>query len=498
MTRSGLIGESREHFVSRWLFLRLLGLVYLFAFLSLFGQVAGLIGPNGVMPADRFLAEAHREWGGQACWMAPTVFWFGAGALALKSVCLAGCVGGLLVALDVAAVFCLPLCWALYLSLMSTSGGFLNFQWDSLLLETGFLAVFLSNLRLKPRLRDATPPSLVVIWLFRLLLFRLMFSSGWVKLTSGDLSWRHLTALRYHYETQPLPLWTSWYVHHLPPWWQTFSVAAVLFIELVVPFLIFGPKKIRSVGCWILAALQFLIMATGNFGFFNPLSMALCFAAMDDAAFPARLRRALTPSENDGGRAARAWPAWVIVPVAALLLTLSAESLYTQAMRVRAPGVLTQACRVFEPYCLVNHYGLFAVMTTTRMEIIIEGSNDGVTWVPYEFRYKPGDPNRRPALVAPFQPRLDWQMWFAALGTFRDNPWFINLCVRLLQGSPDVLGLLGRNPFAGAPPRFIRASAFEYHFSNPEVRRNTGAWWVRGRKGLYCPSFSLQDVEGAG
>jgi hypothetical protein len=251
----------------------------------------------------------------------------------------------------------------------------------------------------------------------------------------------------------------------------------------------------RTAGCVALAIFQLLIMATGNFCFFNLLTIALCVASVDDDVWPARVRRWFVREERDARPVARGWPRWVIRGLAALILPLSGLTLYAQTVRWGLPAPLAYLHAAVAPYGLVNNYGLFAVMTTTRPEIIVEGSNDGVSWRPYEFRYKPGDPIRRPQLVAPYQPRLDWQMWFAALSRAQDNPWFINFCVRLLQGSPDVLRLLKGNPFPASPPRYIRASLYRYHFSNWPTLRQTGAWWVRERKELYMPPISLRDLR---
>lgn len=483
-----------KNVVSRWIFLRLLGFVYLIAFASLLGQVTGLIGPDGILPARLFLRAVHQQAGARAFFLVPTVFWLGAGRQALTSVCVIGAVGGALVMFDVAPAAFLLVDWALYLSLMSVGGDFLSFQWDALLVETGFLAVFLSSFGVRPR-RPEAEPAAIVVWLFRLLLFRLMFFSGWVKLASGDLSWRHLTALQFHYETQPLPYWTSWFMHQMPGWWQRLSTLVVFVVELVVPFFLWAPRKWRTAGCVTLAAFQVLIMATGNFCFFNVLTIALCVASVDDDVWPARVRRWFVREEADVRPMARGWPRWVVRGLAALILPLSGLTLFAQTVRLGLPAPLAYLHAAVAPYGLVNNYGLFAVMTTTRPEIIVEGSNDGVTWRPYEFRYKPGDPTRRPQLVAPYQPRLDWQMWFAALSRYQDNPWFINFCVRLLQGSPDVLRLLKTNPFPASPPRYLRASLYQYHFSDWRTRRETGAWWVRERRELYLPPISLRDLQ---
>jgi hypothetical protein len=398
----------------------------------------------------------------------------------------------------------LVLLWMMYLSLLSVSNVFLGFQWDVLLLESGFLAIFLAPPRLVPApSRREPPPSRTVVGLLMWLLFRLMFASGLVKLLSGDPVWWNATALQYHYETQPLPTWTSWHAHHLPAGFQKLSCVVMFVIEIAVPFLLFAPRRPRIAACALLIGLQVLIVATGNYCFFNLLTIALCIVPLDDASWPRWLRSRLLPTEGRtpaGGRPSaaprtrgRGWPRWITVPLAALLLPLSAVTLFQRLGLVREwPAAVAGAADALGPYHLANAYGLFADMTTERLEIVVEGSRDGREWTPYEFRYKPGDPPRRPEFVAPHQPRLDWQMWFAALGQARQNPWFIGLCRRLLEGSPDVLALLEKNPFPDGPPRYVRGVVYRYRFTDPETRRRTGRWWERTAVDFYTPPLSLQ------
>jgi hypothetical protein len=399
-------------------------------------------------------------------------------------------------------------------------GEFLGFQWDNLLLETGLLAILFAPPQLLPGLRRAAPPSRLVLWLLRWLLFRLMFESGLVKLVSGDESWWKLRALTFHYQTQPLPTWIGWYFHQLSPGVHAGCAAFMFLIELAVPFLIFTPRRPRAIGCSLLILLQVVIFLTGNYCFFNLLTLALCLLLLDDTMllklFPAKWRGRIgnlapaagTPASGPAqpeisaapleslphAKPLRGWPLWLTIPLAVIVMLLSVPQLFFQAGLLRSwPPGLEKVAAWAEPFRSVNPYGLFAVMTTTRLEIIIEGSNDGQSWLPYEFKYKPGDVTQRPQFVAPHQPRLDWQMWFAALGTYRENPWLVNFCVRLLQNSPAVLGLLEHNPFPRAPPKYIRAGVYEYHFTNFEERRATGAWWRREFKGEYLPVISLKS-----
>ncbi|HST10020.1 MAG TPA: lipase maturation factor family protein, partial [Terriglobales bacterium] len=369
--------------------------------------------------------------------------------------------------------------FVLYLSIDTAGQVFMTYQWDALLLEAGFLAVFLGS-------------EVVMVRLFRWLLCRLMFLSGAVKLLSGDLAWRNFTALPVHYQTQPLPTPLAWYFYQLPQWFQRVSVGFLFFVELGVPLLVLAPRRIRSFAAFAIVLLQILILLTGNYAFFNVLTIALCLFVFDDMALgtvlPKRLLERLPSSPEE--QTPVVWRA-VCLSVAALVLLTSGFEMVGE-FSGRHWGPADAVIRTIAPFEIVNTYGLFAVMTTSRPEIIIEGSNDGVTWLAYEFKYKPGQLTRRPLWVAPFQPRLDWQMWFAALGHYQSAPWILHFLERLLDGSPQVLGLLDRNPFPNAPPRYIRAQVYDYRFTTPEEHKVTGQWWQREWKGAYVPEVSLR------
>jgi predicted DCC family thiol-disulfide oxidoreductase YuxK len=498
--------EQPAYLLTRWLFLRALGVIYLIAFISLWTQIDGLIGHHGILPVDRFMTGARQQCDLQGIGLdrfrlLPTFCWLDASDNSLHWQCAAGVIlAGLLFA-GICPAPCLALLWLLYLSLATVGREFLGFQWDNLLLETGFLAIFFAPLQFLPRLSREAPPSRIVLWLLRLLLFKLMFSSGCVKLASGDPNWRNLTALTYHYQTQPLPTWIGWYASQLPLWFQKFSCVAMFGVELGAPFLIFAPRRLRFGGAAAITFLQILILLTGNYTFFNWLTLALCLLLLDDFVLTKlttsklRQRFAFDPRLSTLDRRIR-WPKAVTVPLAVIVmlfylfqvgLTLGVRPIWFYPVAV--------ADAWLEPLRTSNSYGLFAVMTTERREIVVEGSNDGVTWLPYEFKYKPGDVDRRPGFVAPFQPRLDWQMWFAALGDYRQNPWFVDFCLRLLQGSPEVLALLEKNPFPNHPPRYLRAEFYDYRFTNFDQRQATGAWWKREQIGGYLPPISLSDFE---
>jgi lipase maturation factor 1 len=458
-----------------WLFLRLLAAIYLIAFSSLAVQIAGLIGVHGILPLGGYLAAVSKTLGMRGYWEMPTIFWLAHGNWFLKAACVAGAAIAILLLTGILKGFWERLLLAglylLYLSLDIAGQDFLSFQWDSLLLETGFLAIFLGN-------------SKFIILLFRWLLFRLMFLSGVVKLTSHDPVWRDWTALAYHYMTQPLPTPLAWYVYQLPLAAQRFSTAATLSIELVVPFLFFAPRRWRSLAAGVALFLQALIFVTGNYTFFNLLTISLCVFLFDDRALEKIHLRARTARTS----AIAVWAGAIVV------LLLSVSELHQMFFDV--PFDTENALvRMAGPFQIANTYGLFASMTTTRPEIIVQGSNDGVTWLDYQFRYKAGDLSQAPRWVAPYQPRLDWQMWFAALSDYRSTPWFTNFMVRLLQGSPDVVGLLKTNPFPHSPPKYVRALLFDYSFTNFAQRRATGNWWGRQPRGLYFPQISLEDVR---
>jgi hypothetical protein len=410
----------------------------------------------------------------------------GAGRAALHSATLAGAALAGLLILGYWPRGVLFMLWALYLSLMSVGQVFLGYQWDSLLVETGLLSLMLGPGGLRPRAGRESEPAPASLWLLRLLLFRLMLSSGLVKLLSGDPTWRGLTALTFHYETQPLPTWIGYFVHQLPVWFHKLSCGLMFVVELVVPFFLFGGRRGRLVGAAALAGFQLLIASTGNYCFFNLLTLALCLSALDDGQLPAWLRARLPAAGGDARPKVLAPVA--LAPLAAVFALAAAVRLSsTVGLAPLWPGPVLDASNVLEPFGAAYPYGLFAVMTTSRLEIEVQGSGDGVGWRPYAFRWKPGDVERRPGFVAPFQPRLDWQMWFAALGSCEMNPWLQRLFVGLMNDEPAVLSLLDGDPFERAPPRFVRAVQYDYRFTDLATWRRAGAWWRREPRGLYCP-----------
>ena len=471
--------------IAHWVFTRALAAVFFCAFASLLVQVPGLIGKNGIAPAWAFLDAAARHLGGEAFWKVPSLCWIDTSDGTLLGLCVAGLVVAVIMAAGVTPGGCALVLWVLYLSLVAVSSPFLDFQWDGLLLETALLAALALPWRLRPAGETATPRPLFGRWLLWWLLFRLMFESGLVKLMS-DANWRNLSALDFHFATQPLPLWTAWFAHFSPRWLLRGATVAMFAIELLAPFLIVAPRRWRHAGAGALIALQVVILATGNFAFFNVLTIALCALLFDDAAWPRSWRERLVPSAHWTPRPRPALT-WGCASVAAVCALLTLPPLLRQARLIDQWSNPLAAFRSF------NGYGLFAVMTTQRPEIIVEGSNDGETWREYEFPWKPGDVLDRPRLAAPHQPRLDWQMWFAALGGAPRNPWFGVFLSRLLKNQPEVLGLLEFNPFPNQPPRYVRAVLYEYRFARSD---EGGAWWFRDEatKSLYWPAMTLHPA----
>ena len=487
----------RSHTYVRALFLRGLGVVYLIAFLSLWVQIDGLCGSRGIVPQQQLMSLARASLAdvspAHRFFQLPTLCWINSSDAFLHFLCGGGVAVSCLLVLGILPAPALFLLWLCYLSLVSVAEPFLPFQWDQLLLEAGFLGIFFAplSLRLRTRVfragssRTSDPaPSRLVLFLIRWLLFRLLFLAGLVKFRGGDATWAGLTALRYHYWTQPLPTWTSWYANLAPNWFQALSVCGVFFIEVIVPLLFFAGRRLRLIACALAVFLQLLIAATGNYGFFNLLAIVLCIALLDDAAL-ARLRLAPRRSCDDPSPRSRGfrWPWWITAPLTIIVVTLSLVPSLVRIERLELiPDSLVQMWFSIRQFNTINGYGLFGSMTTERPELIVEGSDDGTQWKAYEFKWKPGDVTRRPRFCTPHMPRLDWQMWFAALDLYQsgqEDPWLILFLQRLREGSPPVLDLLASNPFPGHPPRYVRVRLYAYRFTTWTERRQTGAWWHR-------------------
>jgi predicted DCC family thiol-disulfide oxidoreductase YuxK len=476
--------HAERYALVSWTFLRLFGLIYVAAFVSLSVQILGLIGHQGISPVGAYLEAVRHARGNSAYWLVPSLFWVNCSDSALLAGTVVGVALGLLVAVGRWTRTALVGLFALYLSYESAGQDFMSFQWDSLLLEVGFLAIFL------------TGGSKIVIWLYRWLVFRYVFLAGVVKLLSGDSTWRDLTALDYHFWTQPLPTPLAWYAAQLPQWLLRAGTAVTLAIELGVVFMIFMPRRLRAAAAGCVLLLQVLILLTGNYNFFNLLTMLLCIFLFDDAALGRVIPQWLTARALSRaplvGRAASV----IAAALALIVVPVGLNRIWQTTTGTNLP-LLGAVTRALAPLSIVNPYGLFAVMTITRPEIVIEGSADGQVWREYVFHYKPGPLTRSAMWNIPHQPRLDWQMWFAALGSVRENPWMLGLMQRLLEGSPTVLALLEVNPFANSPPKYVRALLYEYRFSDPRKLAVTREWWVRRLEGLYFPQVSLAEFERA-
>jgi hypothetical protein len=497
-----------------------MGLAYLAAFGSIAVQVDGLIGSHGILPAAEYMTVAGQILGLEPAtyWRLPTLCWLSASDWALHALCWGGValslalVGGLLPAL------CTAILWLFYLSIVVVGQNFLSYQWDSLLLEAGLLAILLAPRGIwLGQARDA--PWALAIWLVRWLVFRLMFLSGALKLATHDPTWADWSALEYHYQTQPLPTWTSWYIHQMPSWFHRMSVAFMFFAELIAPLFMIGPRPLRLTGFVSIVALQGLIAATGNYGFFNLLAAVLCLTLLDDrdldwlrkALRQPRERRARlwnwafdrrSPSagpgtaEPDASEAARPW-SWArrlaTGVLGALIIALtSAQTVKRLWPEWVVPDRLVTLAEWVGPLRSFNSYGLFTVMTTQRPEIDVEASDDGLSWRPYRFRWKPCELDRRPRFTPFHLPRLDWQMWFAALGgDWRSETWFLRFEYRLLEGQPVVLGLLRVDPFAGHRPRYVRARLYSYTFTG----WGSADWWARADRGLFCPAMAMEGLD---
>ncbi|PYL80786.1 MAG: hypothetical protein DMF21_07540 [Verrucomicrobia bacterium] len=490
----------------RW-FLRALGLIYLIAFVSLWVQVDGLVGGDGVSPVNQFLPAVYERFGRSAYSLLPTLCWFNSSNGFLHFLCSGGVVLSLLLIVGIAPALSLVALFVFYLSLILAGQTFLSFQWDILLLETGFLSIFLAPWRIWPRelfwwpgaAIPATAVSRPALFLLKFLLFKLMLMSGVVKLTSGDDCWWNLTALDYHYWSQPLPTVFGWWADKSPEWFKHFSVAFCLVVESIVPFFIWAPRRLRLIAAGLMIFLQLVIALTGNYCFFNLLTIALCLLLIDDAVVASLCRGALLRRIRSTATQRRAYnglSGYAAIAVIIVTLPINAWLIFTAFKPdTEWPRLLAVAYGRVETFRIVNGYGLFRVMTKDRDEIVIEGSADGFDWLPYEFKWKPGDVMRAPGWCAPHQPRLDWQMWFAALGTPRENPWLGGLIVQLLQGSPDVSRLLAKNPFPREPPRYIRAMFYRYRFTTLREHRQTGAWWKRQELREYLPTMSLNEIQ---
>jgi len=487
----GKDARSPRYGISRRIFLQFLGLIFFIAFLSLGTQLDGLIGEHGILPAGDFFRTVRAAYGPKSYLLLPSLCWFSASSGMLHLICGGGAIASLLLACGLVPLAALFACFICYLSLTIAGQDFLSFQWDILLLETGFLALLLAPGSW--RLPTKQNVSAAGLFLLKFLLAKLMFMSGMVKLTSGDPCWWNLTALDYHYWTQPLPTILAWFADKHSEWLKKSLVALCLVIEIVVPFVLWAPRRVRTVAAGLLIALQVWIAATGNYCFFNLLAIALSLLLLDDQFWLSLFGKNARPPISRAPVRVHPWANRAAIVVLVVTLPVNLWLIYSSIRpTAQQPRPLAALEEMIKPLRIANGYGLFRVMTKERPEIVVEGSADGIEWKPYEFRWKAGDVKRAPRWNTPHQPRLDWQMWFAALGGARQERWFTGFVGRLLQNEPSVTRLLASNPFRDHPPRYVRAILYRYRFSNAEDHRRTGAWWTRDELGEFFPAVSLK------
>ncbi len=531
--RKALPKPSPSYWLTRFLILRLLGLVYLIAFLAAANQIVPLVGEHGLLPARLFLERVAAHFGSNldGFFQMPSLFWIHLSDRFLVFAAWAGAALSALVLLGYANAAILTLLWALYMSFLNIGQDWYGYGWEIQLLETGFLAIFLCPL-LDGRPFPKHPPPRLVIWMFRWLIFRIMVGAGLIKLR-GDPCWRDLTCLYYHYETQPIPNPLSWWLHFRPHWFHKFGALWNHVIELLVPWFAFYPQLVRHIAGALLVSFQIVLILSGNLSFLNWLTIVPALACFDDSLLGKLLPRFLVERATSAGDAAGLPPQqfedckalqsenlttlrscfqfarnWFthcrrigligpITPqeIAALVLALVvfALSLAPLANMLSSRQMMNTS---FNRLHLVNTYGAFGSVGRLRPEIVFEGTDESILtettrWKEYEFKAKPGDPLRRPALVAPYQPRIDWQIWFAAMSTPDQYPWTLHFVWKLLHNDPGTLRLLANNPFPQKPPRYIRAQFYRYEFAPPG--EPTGAWWKRTLLGSWLPALSADD-----
>jgi lipase maturation factor 1 len=526
-------GASDRLFL-RWIFLRAFGLIYFSAFFSLLFQILGLIGPEGILPAGEYLRAVGSSVGHARYWYAPTLLWFGANAHMLMGLCWAGLIASALLTLNIWPRGMLAICFVCFLSFVSAASEFSGYQSDGMLLEAGFISFFLAPTGWRPGLGRWHPPMHASVFLLRWEWFRIYFESGVAKIASGDPEWRHFTAMDEYYQNGPLPTWIGWYVQHLPHWFHAVTACGTLALELMLVWMVFLPRRWRIACFLIVTPWQIGIILTANYTFLNYLVLMLGFLLLDDRFLVQFLptpwkerfpwQKTLTP---ESAAPAPFDSQSIFQPSAALSNSAPVEDKthgqrWTELLRSRF-GVLKVALTAvvfawlfyastvqmiwmiwrdfpmptapvvaLEPFRIADRYGLFAVMTRGRREIEFQGSADRQTWVTYPFRFKPQDQSKAPGIYAPYQPRFDWNLWFASLGEWRSNPIVIRTEERLLTGDADVVSLFAANPFPHEPPRDVRAVLWQYWFTTPAEKRAQGLWWRRELIGLYAPTLERE------
>jgi lipase maturation factor 1 len=493
---------SQQRLIPRWLLLRALAAIYFSAFYSLLFQIRGLIGPEGILPAQRYLAAVARSLPAGRYWFAPTLLWFSQSDAMLMALCWIGLLASVAALFNLWPRLSFFVAFVCYLSFVAAAGDFSGYQSDGMLLEAGFLALFFSPSGLLPGWGADRPPSRASLFLLQWEWFRIYFESGMVKLLSGDEQWRHLTAMDEYYQNGPLPTWIGWYIEHLPHWFHVATAASTLALELFLVFLLFFPRRVRLICFLIVTPWEVGVILTANYTFLNYLVLALGILLLDDGFLrrfvPERFRLPtgfveLPENRQMEVRKPRHLTA-IRFALTAVLLTWVAYVTTAELILIPLPELPLPATpiRALDPFRIANRYGLFAVMTRGRYEIEFQGSNDGQSWTPYPFRYKPQSIDQRPGIYAPYQPRFDWNLWFASFGDWQQNNLVPFTEERLLSNSPTVLALFSGNPFPGSPPKYVRAVLWQYWFTSMKEKRETGNWWRRQLLGLYAPVITRQ------
>lgn len=458
--------------IATW-FPRLLGLVYFCALFPLLFQIKGLIGENGILPLPDHLEGVNARFKKRKYFFIPTLFWINSSDQAILAAIWTGITCSALLMLGIYPPLMLFILYFIHLSIVHAGQEFLSYGWEGFLLEITIQTFFLSL---------TTVPNLFVWISLNFLLFRFHIQAGVIKLQSRDPNWRNLTALTYHYQTQPIPNRIAWYAHKLPLPFQKFSNLLMFIIELVIPFGIFGTEDMRAFVFVALFGLQFMIGLTGNFSYLNLMTAALCTILLSNQFLSPFIPTPVskeTPFTLD-----------IFLSICGLVLIgLQLIRLWDQFF----PNKMSRKILYFlHPFHLANRYAIFGMMTTVRYEVIIEGSDDRQHWKEYLFKYKPSEVTRRPRQISPFQPRLDWQVWFLPFHDFHDEVWFKKFLVHLLKGTPSVIELLRENPFPEHPPKYIRVQLYKYEFSTAREKKESGSWWRREFVGAYSPTLALR------
>lgn len=522
----------RRVLIPRWIFLRALAAIYFSAFYSLLFQIKGLIGPQGVLPAGEYLAAVRRAMPSWHYWYAPSLFWFSADSQMLMVVTWFGVAAAVAAFFNVWPRLSFVVCFICFLSFVTASGEFSSYQSDGMLLEAGFLALFFVPGGLRPGWGAMRLPARASLFLLLWEWFRIYFESGIVKILGGDEEWRHLTAMDEYYQNGPLPTWIGWYVQHLPHWFHVATAAGTLIMEFGVVLMLFFPRRVRLICFLIVTPWEIGVILTANYTFLNYLVLSLGFLLLDDDALrrflPLRFRPGVLEeqpkdpmksedaglsilTEMDGARGEekpaedpeeddkRSWRsrigrhsravgfAFSFVMLTWIAYDTTEEMIGILVRDLPLPAGPVEA---LEPFRIANQYGLFAMMTRGRYEIEFQGSNDGQNWTAYPFRNKPQALNEAPRIYAPYQPRFDWNLWFASLGDWHEYNIVPLTEERLLENSGDVAGLFRANPFPQAPPRYVRAVLWQYWFTTAAEKKATGMWWRRQYMGLYAPELT--------